>query len=48
MVYGTEFWPTRQIKNDAEKLKIKVHPIKIDESHTKLVFDDNATAKKWL
>lgn len=48
MVFGADFWTTKQIKTSAEKLNIQVEVVKIDDTHKKLKFADFSTAKKWL
>ena len=47
-MYGTDFWPTKQILADANVLKLKIEAIKIDDSHTKLKFNSEADARSWL
>lgn len=48
LVFGTDFWPTRQIKNDSSVLKLPIEVMRIDDSHCKLKFINHSDALKWL
>mgnify|MGYP001438247659 CR=1 FL=1 len=48
MVFGVDFWPSKQIKKDARSLQMEVEVVKIDDSHCKLKFASYQNAIKWL